>query len=88
MCSSDLNGTWAGRTFVKRVIGGRPSVNVRGRTMREALKAIEAASVEESRTLYGKEIGRCWRCNRHLTDELSRQRGIGPDCYAQMGAVA
>jgi hypothetical protein len=75
-------GQWAGRIFLKRVIGGKPDQNVRGKTIRAALEAIADAGIEKSRELYGREIGRCWRCNRHLTDELSRQRGIGPDCYA------
>ena len=75
-------GRWAGRTFVKRVIGGRPSVPVRGASARAALEAI-AQDPAAATVLYGQEIGRCGRCNRHLTDELSRSRGIGPDCWAQ-----
>jgi uncharacterized protein DUF6011 len=81
-------GPWAGRTFVKRVIGGKPDSPVRGRTMREALEAILAEGVEAARLRYGREIGQCWKCNRHLTDELSRQRGIGPDCYTKVGGAA
>ena len=74
------SGRWAGRTFVKRVIGGRPSVPVRGTVARAALEAILSAGVDSARTLYGQEIGRCWHCNRHLTDETSRRLGIGPVC--------
>ena len=29
---------------------------------------------------FGREIGRCYVCGRTLTDELSRQIGIGPVC--------
>jgi Family of unknown function (DUF6011) len=29
---------------------------------------------------FGREIGRCYVCGRTLTDELSRQLGIGPVC--------
>jgi len=29
---------------------------------------------------YADEIGRCVLCNRHLTDPISRQTGMGPDC--------
>jgi hypothetical protein len=73
-------GQWRGRTFVRRVIGGRPSVSVRGRTAKEALTAILEADPAKAAQRYGQEIGRCSRCNRHLTDETSRQYGKGPDC--------
>lgn len=39
--------------------------------------------IADSRTaalLYGKEIGRCCRCNAVLTDKRSRHYSIGPDC--------
>jgi hypothetical protein len=82
-------GRWAGRTFVKRVIGGHPNQKLWGAQAVQALKQIEKAGVEAARQKYGVEIGQCWRCNRHLTDELSRERGIGPDCYALVyGAAA
>jgi hypothetical protein len=29
---------------------------------------------------YGREIGRCCRCGKELTDERSRHYGIGPEC--------
>lgn len=78
-------GKWAGRTFVKRVIGGRPDVAVRNAGERQqVLDRIFEAGVEESGKLYAKEIGRCRRCNRHLTDEDSRvgRNGYGATCYA------
>jgi hypothetical protein len=73
-------GRWAGRTFVNRVIGGRSETSVRGKTVREALEAIEAAGPAKASARYGQEIGRCGKCNRTLTDELSRSLGIGPVC--------
>jgi hypothetical protein len=76
-------GRWAGRVFVKRVIGGRADQAVRGTEAEQALAAIEAAGVAEAGQLYGQQVGRCCRCNRHLTDETSRQLGIGPDCRAK-----
>jgi hypothetical protein len=76
-------GRWAGRTFVKRVIGGKADSPVRGATALAALKAILANDIGRSRVLYGREIGRCWKCNRHLTDEVSRSLGIGPDCRSR-----
>lgn len=78
-------GKWAGRTFVKRVVGGHPDVNIRGAEQRDALARILAAGVMDARKTYGRELGACARCNRHLTDELSRRRGIGPDCWTREG---
>lgn len=75
-------GRWAGYTFVKRVIGGRPDVAVRGAQARKALDAILSAGTREAAIRYGQEIGRCGVCNRHLTDEESRAFGIGPHCRA------
>lgn len=78
-------GKWAGYMFVKRVIGGRPVQRVRNPEATDVLARILAAGVEASAVLYGTEIGRCYVCNRTLTDELSRDLGIGPHCRA--GAV-
>jgi hypothetical protein len=71
-------GRWAGRTFVKRVIGGHEDTPVRGEEARQALAAI--AGDPEAGPRYGQEIGRCYRCNRTLTDQTSRDLGIGPTC--------
>jgi len=73
-------GRWAGSVFVKRVIGGHVDTPVRGAEARSALEAIVEQGISESGALYGREIGRCYVCNRHLTDELSRELGIGPTC--------
>lgn len=75
-------GKWAGYTFIKRVIGGRPNAPVRGQTAREALVAI-SRNPEAAALQYATELGRCSKCNRHLTDELSRQLGMGPECRSK-----
>jgi Family of unknown function (DUF6011) len=77
-------GDYAGRTFVKRVIGGKPDANIRRSEYRAVLQRILDAGPEQAATLYGQALGQCWRCNRHLTDELSRKLGIGPDCRSRM----
>lgn len=70
----------SGRTFIKRVIGGHPRTNIKFPQYRPVLEAIQEQGIEASRTLYGIEIGQCWKCNRELTDEESRRNGIGPIC--------
>jgi len=79
------DGRWAGYTFVSRVIGGHEDTRVRGAEAREALDAIVAAGPQEAMLRYGREIGECGRCGRHLTDETSRAYGLGPDCRKAMG---
>ena len=80
------SGHWAGYTFVKRVIGGHSDTRVRGREKWDALRAISAVGVEAAALKYAAELGRCSNCNRHLTDELSRQRGKGPECWSKSAA--
>jgi len=78
-------GTWKGKTYIKRVIGGKPDKNIRFSQYRPVLEAIVAFGIDHSGATYGREIGRCRHCNRHLTDDESRARGSGPDCFAQHG---
>ena len=70
-----------GRTYVKRITGGRPDHNVTFTETRSALERIEAAGPVKAGARYGHELGQCGKCNRHLTDQLSRDRGYGPDCW-------
>ena len=72
------DGKWAGRTFVKLVVGGKPDANVRRDHVAGILARIAADPDAAQR--YGTELGQCSSCNRHLTDELSRSLGIGPEC--------
>lgn len=87
-------GKWAGYTFVKRVIGGRDDAmiprnykkrvkteRIRGRVDQlAALDAIRAYGVYESNMLFGSELKYCRKCGIHLTDDTSRELGIGPVC--------
>lgn len=74
------DGEYAGRVFVKSIVGGHPDRNVRRDAVAGILARIAEAGVEESARRYGQEIGRCCRCNRTLTDDESRAAGIGPEC--------
>lgn len=75
-------GDYAGKTFIKRVIGGHPDAKVPFFKYRDVLTAILAAGEDAAATRYGVEIGRCYKCNKKLTDKLSRDLGIGPKCRA------
>lgn len=76
-------GTYAGRTFVKRIVGGKPDLNVSRTTKFAALDAILDEGIENTARRYGHELGRCSRCNRRLTDQLSREYGMGPECRSK-----
>jgi hypothetical protein len=78
-------GTYAGRTFVKRIVGGKPDLNVSKSTRIAALAAILREGIEETGFRYGQKLGKCRHCNRHLTDELSRSLSAGPECRAKKG---
>lgn len=78
-------GRWAGRVFVALVVGGRESRNVRHDQVAGILARIVAAGPQAAMARYGHEIGCCGVCHRHLTDDESRARGIGPVCAANLG---
>jgi hypothetical protein len=73
-------GRWAGYSFVSQIIGGQPPHDVRGDPARAALEAIEAAGIIPARETYARELQQCWACGTELTDDLSREVLIGPDC--------
>ncbi len=75
-------GKWQGFRSVSRVIGGRSNVRVKGSTRVAALKTIDAYGADKAGMLFAQELGRCYRCGKHLTDDTSRQLGIGPVCRA------
>jgi hypothetical protein len=77
-------GQYAGRTFMKMIVGGHPDQPIRGAHVRPILERIMAAGPENAARLYGQQIGRCARCNRSLTDQESRERGFGPECWGRV----
>jgi hypothetical protein len=77
------DGKWKGYTFVKWVIGGKPDAPLRGKQRIYAVLRYIEEHTDEAGQKYGQEIGRCYRCNRHLTDKTSRELGIGPDCRSR-----
>lgn len=77
-------GRWAGKVFVKLQHGDEYTNMGReaGSTM---LMRIISQGVKECSTRYGRELGRCGVCHRTLTNEESREAGIGPVCRENSG---
>lgn len=76
-------GKWKGWTFLNMVIGGKPAQAIKNWDRGWEVLELIAANPSAASIRYGLEIGRCGKCNRHLTDQISRERGIGPDCWAK-----
>jgi hypothetical protein len=71
-------------TTVYRVIGGHNDQRLALAQAESALWALVLTDdISEALATYGREIGRCGVCHRHLTDEDSRARGIGPNCASR-----
>lgn len=71
---------------VLRVIGGRadqPLAAAQAITLAQRLVDLGADGRDSAQRLFGQELGMCGRCGRHLTDEVSRSIGLGPDCAAR-----
>lgn len=76
-------GKWAGRTYVKR----QASDSFEKMGFEETGRVLDAiaADPQTAGKRYGQQIGRCYRCHRTLTDETSREKGIGPECAKKEG---
>lgn len=77
-------GEWKGRTFVK-VQAGSDLHRVSRSTSFALQNKILADGIKEAMLRYGREIGACGACGRTLTDEASREAGIGPVCRGKLG---
>lgn len=70
-----------------RTIGGHAHQRMsHGETKKHAerLALLTPEQAHEAQALYGKELGVCGICGRHLTDEASRARGLGPECATKL----
>jgi hypothetical protein len=78
------NATYPGRRYLKVQASDEFHPIRNASTKATILTAIRDAGPAASMALYGQHIGSCGRCNRTLTDAVSRTRGIGPDCWGKM----
>lgn len=81
-------GRWAGYTFVNRLYGSPGDFTrtaVRNITERNRIMKILASDPEYHLALFGREVGQCGLCGSPLTNETSRQLGIGPVCRNKKG---
>lgn len=77
-----------GKRRVQRVLGGHGNISITYGEAIEFAEAIAALSPAErlaAQLTFGREIGRCGRCGKSLTDETSRTYGLGPDCRNKVG---
>lgn len=77
-------GKWAGFVFVKHIVGDDEQ-RMSKAAGASILAKIAAVGAEAASAAYGHEIGECGVCGRQLTNDASRERGIGPICVAKMG---
>jgi hypothetical protein len=76
-------GRWEGYQFLTLQAG--PNWHKVPREQRaKVLAEIRHQGILECQQRYGKEIGRCGICNLPLTDDVSRERGIGPVCWEKL----
>lgn len=77
-------GKWAGYTFVDAQASD-DYWPIKNPAKRRAILDEIARDPKAARVRYAKELNRCSRCNRTLTDETSRARGLGPECATKVG---
>ncbi|URC18151.1 hypothetical protein SEA_ZENTENO07_50 [Mycobacterium phage Zenteno07] len=76
-------GKWAGRVFVNQIVGPEERA-VRGKAAATILARI-AADPAAASIRYGHAVQKCGVCHTRLTNKVSREAGIGPDCRKKYG---
>jgi len=77
-------GRWAGYVFVKLLVSDSEQ-RMSFPASKAILRKIAEVGAEAASARYGHEIGKCGICGRTLTNDESRERGIGPVCADKMG---
>jgi hypothetical protein len=73
---------YQGKRFISRVHGapGSPRYSRIDPVTTQALAEVMRDRHVEFAALWHEHSGRCGRCNATLTDQTSRDKGLGPDC--------
>lgn len=77
-------GKWAGYVFVKLMVSDYEK-KLAVPVQKSVANKIVEYGVAKASALYGWEFKHCGVCGRGLTNDTSREIGIGPDCRAKMG---
>ena len=72
-------GRWAGYTFLKAQASD-DLWPVKNPIEKARILGTIAKDISGAERLYGQKLGKCSRCGRTLTDETSRDYGMGPEC--------
>ena len=71
------------RIYLKEIIGGgeekETTISVLNPEFRQKV-LMDISNDENAGLRYSEEMVRCYKCGRQLTDEISRQTGLGPSC--------
>lgn len=74
-------GRRKGQREVVHTVGGHGDLtNLSLEWVAKALEVLDTVDINEAAALYGTELGHCGRCGKTLTNDDSREIGIGPDC--------
>lgn len=76
-------GKWAGYVFLS-ALASDTKYPIRDPLTKTSIIAEICEDPENAMLRYGQAIGRCGHCNRLLTDEASRAKGIGPICEGRV----
>ncbi len=88
---NDVSFWFIGEKYVYQVLGGSGRNYMPAKVQTSVITRLAAMSddeVREAMAAYGRLMEHCGCCGKDLTNEESRERGIGPICWAKYGYAA
>lgn len=76
---------------LRRILGGHDvkraplMTTVEAKRVLEIVRALTVDEMIDAQFAYASNLGRCSVCNRTLTDDESRARGMGSECWSRWG---